>query len=129
MQKKICVVYVHDDYKLVLNVGEKDGVCLGKRFLVYTLSDHEIMDPTTHLPLGYLELVKGTGKVTHVQENMCTIESDRYENSLPKKTIRKKSPSLILNPLGEGTVEETVIEKEYIPFDNPEVGVFAKSFN
>ena len=59
---------------------------------------------------------------------MCTIESDKYENSLPRKTIRKRSPSFIINPLNEGPVEETIIEKEHIPFDNPEVGDLAKLF-
>ncbi|PNV62244.1 hypothetical protein C0033_09020 [Clostridium sp. chh4-2] len=128
MSKNIYVVYIHDDYKLSLNVGKNDGINLNNRFLIYTLSDHEIIDPATKESLGYLELVKGTGKVIHVQDNMCTIESDKYENSLPRKIIRKNSPSFIINPLLEGPVEETIIEKEHIPFDNPEVGDLAKLF-
>ncbi len=127
MAKQICVVHVQDDYKVSLNVGSKDGICKGNTFLIYTLSDHEIIDPISKEPLGFLEFVKGTGTVIHVQENMCTIESNKYENSLPKKTIRKNAGTSLIAALnGASTTEETIIEREHIPFEDPEVGDFAK---
>lgn len=127
MKKQICVVHVQDDYKVSLNVGSKDGVSKGNSFLIYTLSDHEIIDPISKESLGFLEFVKGTGTVIHVQENMCTIESNKYENSLPRKTIRKNAGSSLIVALnGSSTTEETVIEREHVPFDNPEIGDFAK---
>lgn len=125
MEKQICIVSVIDDYKVVLNVGAKDGVSMGNRFLIYTLSDQQIIDPITQEPLGFLEYVKGTGTVTHIQDTMCTIESDKYENSHPRKVIRRNSSYAVLNPLG-GSTEETIIEKEHIPFDDPQIMDLAK---
>lgn len=77
MNEKIpCVAKVLDDYKLVLNIGSYDDVVMGQRFLIYGLSDDEIIDPITHESLGYLELVRGTGSVIFIQEKMCIIKSD-----------------------------------------------------
>lgn len=125
MSKQLCVVHIQDDYKLVLNIGSNDSIKNGTRFLIYALSDHPIIDPVSNESLGFLEIVKGTGKVIHLQDTMCTIESDKYENSLPRKTIRKIKPS-IFSPFDDGPTEETVVEREHIPFDNPEIGDFAK---
>lgn len=117
------VVDIFDDkYKLVINAGTNKNVKIGNRFLVYALSDHEIFDPDTKESLGYLEIVKGTGKVIHVQEKMCTIESDVYEASQPTKIIRTKNPLLA----GFGTTEEQTSSREHVPFDSPEIGNFAK---
>lgn len=80
--KKICVAKVLDSNKLVLNIGTKNHVTIGQRFLIYGLSDDEIIDPSTGFSLGYLELVRGTGKVTYIQEKMCIIESDSTRTSL-----------------------------------------------
>lgn len=115
------VVSVMDDnYKIVINAGVNKGIKIGQRFLVYALSDHEIIDPDTKASLGFLEIVKGTGKVVHVQEQMATIESDVYETSQPTKIIRK-------NPMyGFGTTEEQTVSREHIAFDNPKIGDFVK---
>ena len=68
MSKIFKVVKILDDYKLAINAGAKDQISLGQKFLIYSLSDEEIIDPDTNQSLGYLEIVKGTGIVTHVQE-------------------------------------------------------------
>lgn len=117
------VEILNDDYKLVLNAGTNKGIKTGNRFLIYALSEHEIIDPDTSESLGYLEIVKGTGKVVHVQDKMCTIESDAYEISPPTKIIRKQN--LLLGAYG-GTTEEHTSSKEQIPFESPEIGDFAK---
>ena len=87
MSKQIKIVHVSDDNcDVSLNVGSINGVQEGDKFLVYSLSDHEIVDPDTGESLGYLEFVKGTGEVVHVQDKMCTITSVTYRK--PKKLFR-----------------------------------------
>ena len=90
MEKKLKVVSLIDKYKVVINAGSNQGVKIGQRYLLYTLSNEDITDPDTNESLGFLEIVKGTGKVIHVQEKMCTIESDNYK-VLPKTIKRKNS--------------------------------------
>lgn len=111
-----------DNFKLVLNAGSNHGIKEGDHFLIYELSDHEIFDPDTNRSLGKLEIVKGTGKVIHVQYEICTIESDKYELSHPtKKMITNKSLFY-----GGDIIEEQTPIKKHIPFDSPKVGDFAK---
>ena len=71
------VVRVVDDHKVVINRGARHGIRKGQRFLVYHLSTDPIKDPETGHDLGQLEIVRGTGIATHVQENMTTVSSDR----------------------------------------------------
>ena len=97
MSKQIKIVHVSDDNcDVSLNVGSINGVQEGDKFLVYSLSDHEIVDPDTWESLGYLEFVKGTGEVVHVQDKMCTITSVTYRKPVAKKTIRKTTPSMTM---------------------------------
>lgn len=117
------VVGIFDnDYKLVINAGANKGIKIGHRFLIYALSEYEIIDPDTSESLGHLEIVKGTGKVVHVQEKMSTIESDTYDSAPPTKIIRKRN-SLWGN---YDATEEQTISKEHIPFESPKKGDFAK---
>ena len=97
MSKQIKIVHVSDDNcDVSLNVGSINGVQEGDKFLVYSLSDHEIVDPDTGESLGYLEFVKGTGEVVHVQDKMCTITSVTYRKPVAKKTILfSKTPELL----------------------------------
>ena len=127
MSKQIKIVHVSDDNcDVSLNVGSINGVQEGDKFLVYSLSDHEIVDPDTGESLGYLEFVKGTGEVVHVQDKMCTITSVTYRKPVANKTIRKTTPSMTM--WAGSTVEEIVQDdnREQIPFDNPHVGDLAK---
>ena len=97
MSKQIKIVHVSDDNcDVSLNVGSINGVQEGDKFLVYSLSDHEIVDPDTGESLGYLEFVKGTGEVVHVQTGSTVEEIVQDDN------------------------------REQIPFDNPHVGDLAK---
>ena len=117
MSKQIKIVHVSDDNcDVSLNVGSINGVQEGDKFLVYSLSDHEIVDPDTGESLGYLEFVKGTGEVVHVQDKMCTITSVTYRKPVAKKTIRKTTPSMTM--WAGSTVEEIVQDdnREQIPF-------------
>ena len=125
MEKKVKVVYVSpDDCQVSLNIGREDGVKLGNKYLIYSLSDHEIIDPDTHKSLGFLEIVKGTGTVTHVQDTMCTITSNKTQRP-SKKVIKRHSP---FSSIVSGSIEETVYdgEGEVVPFDEPSEGNLAK---
>lgn len=112
------VARVVEPYRVVINRGLEQDIKLGQRFLVYSLSNEEILDPITQEALGYLEVVKGTGKVIHVQEKMSIIESDKTKIS--NRTITKKGS--IYSFLGD-TVEES---PEQVPFESVQVGDRAK---
>lgn len=124
MNKQLKIALVLDDYKVVINAGSDSGIQIGQRYLLYTLSHDEISDPDTHESLGYLEIVKGTGKVTHVQEKMATIESDTYKTSTKKIT---REPSVYF-PLRSNSIEEET-DREQLSFDSPEIGDFVKRVN
>lgn len=125
----IKVTKVLNDCKVVINRGSNDGIKKGQKFLIYTLSDEEIIDIDTRASLGFLEIVKGIGRVTHVQEEIATLESDeRISNE--KKTIRTTSNKSNLYGLAAAfpssgpTVEEEIIVEppEIKPFEDPQVG-------
>lgn len=121
------VAKVVDEFTLVINQGSEHGIDAGQRFLIYAIGD-EIFDPDTKQTLGQLEVVKGTGKVTHVQPKMATISSDM--KSPPGRTIRKMGGQNLAGwrafaLLGAGEVEE-VLPPEPTPFNSPEVGDLVK---
>jgi hypothetical protein len=118
------VVHVIDPFKLAINRGSHHSIRMGQRFLVYKLSDQDIMDPTTGESLGRLEIVKGTGKVTHIQEKMSTIESDR-KTPAQKTVIRKRNP-LSSAWFGEQEEERVSPTQDPLPFEDPVVGDQAK---
>lgn len=111
------VVNVIDNYKVVINIGKEDNISIGEKFLVYYLSNEDIIDPETNESLGKLEYVVGKGKVIHIQEKMSTIESceERIEN---KKKITKSSGN-IFYPKQEEVIEPQAIK---LPFACPKVG-------
>ena len=113
------------DEKLVLNKGRNDGLKLGQRFLIFGYGK-EVIDPATNESLGKLEIVRGTGKVVHVQDRLSTVESDMRTSST--KTIRKSSPSgftisTLLNPV---QVEEEIGEPIIVPFTSAQRGDVAR---
>jgi len=117
--RAIRVVEVIDAYRCAINMGENDGLKVGQRFLVYGLGK-EITDPDSGENLGVLEIVRGRGKVTHVQPRLATLET--YEKEVQEGKIIKRSP--FASTLW-GTTEETgtTIEKA---FEGVEVGDYAK---
>lgn len=76
--------------QVIINRGSEDNIRLGARFLIYELS-REIMDPETHESLGKLEVSKGTGKVSQVQEKLSVITSD-MENALTGQPMPFRQP-------------------------------------
>ncbi len=121
------VVEVLNGYKVAINRGSLHKITIGQRFLIYILSNEEIIDPNSGETLGYLEIVKGRGKVTHVQEKMSTIESDEKE-TFSERIIKKPYTSPLAKALSLGFREEEVeiIKPSFIPFDDPQIGNKAK---
>lgn len=117
------VVRVIDYYKLAINLGQRDDINIGDKFLVYYLSKEDIIDPETNESLGKLEYVIGKGKVIHVQEKMSIIESieEKVEN---KKTI-KKTNGITFYPNQEEVIQPTVTQ---LPFENPKVGYKVRKY-
>ena len=117
---------IKDDIQVVIDKGSCDGVELGQRFLIYGIDPEPIIHPITGENLGSLEIVRGTGKVVHVQEGLATNESDKF--STPKKkvsTIINHSP--FTDKFGTKERSEEIIEdSEQLPFEYPAVGDFAK---
>lgn len=120
------IATILNGYKVVINAGTENGVCMGQRYLIYALSDDEILDPDTGKSLGYLEIVKGTGIVTHVQNKMATLESDTYKNFSKKY---RKPTNAILKPYFPSPSEEIETERRQMPFDNPDIGDLVKQVN
>lgn len=122
------VAKVIDDYKLVINRGSEHRIEEGQRMLVYCISDEDIKDPNTGESLGFLELVRGTGKIIFVQDKISILESD--------KTIDLSSISGLQNTTHNITIKTNSIDHLYIgqisehsnliPFDNPQVGDLVK---
>ena len=118
------VVAVNDSYTVAINRGSAHGIKIGQRFLVYGLSDDEIVDPETGDSLGRLEIVRGTGVVTHLQERLATIETDKRSKS--KRTITHKPQrryplAIYLDDLSE-KVETIDGEERYVAFEDPRDG-------
>ena len=109
---------------IVINRGSEHGVRLGQRFLIYTIGE-KVVDPDTRESLGRLELVRGTGKVVHLQERMCTVSSDMKRPA--GRTVRRSgSSTLSLWSLGFGGDVEEHLPAETVPFDDVAVGNLAK---
>ncbi|MFI5352859.1 MAG: hypothetical protein ACHQZS_07835 [Candidatus Binatales bacterium] len=110
------VVHVVDDSRVAINHGSRNGVKLGQRYLLYELGE-EIKDPVTGENLGRLEIVKGTGTATHVQERMATISSDRKASG--RRIIKR--PFFTFGPETEERID-TYNEA----FDSPKLGDHAR---
>lgn len=99
--------------EIVLNLGTENGIKDGSVFSVYSLGP-EIFDHSNGESLGKIEVVKGRGKVIHLQDKMCIIRSNEI--------IRTKNP--LFNSLVEPEAKEYInIRKS---FENIAIGDFAK---
>lgn len=120
-EKVLKVVDVLSPSKVVLNCGIEDDISMGNRFLLYTLGEI-IKDPDTGEELERLEIVRGKGKVTHVQQRICTVECTDQE-TIPVKIRRTTRTSLTI--FGSPSEEEE-IRRENLPFDEVQIGDFAR---
>lgn len=111
------VVKIIDDYNLAINIGESDDVEIGQIYLVYAVGE-ELFDPDTKESLGKIEIVKGKGRVTHVQDKLATLES------IEEKRIKRISKPIKTFSAFMGA-EETY-DTESIPFKSPELSDHVK---
>lgn len=116
------VVSIVDDSRLVLNLGREDGLKGSEVFLVFGHGP-DIIDPSNNRSLGRLEIVRGRGIVSHLQDRMCTIKSITADDTPEGKRIIKRT-----NPLLYLGREEEVVEfgPTYVPFDGPKIGDLAR---
>lgn len=121
------VAKIIDGFTVVLNRGAEHGVKIGDRFLIYGIGD-EITDPETGESLGCLEIVKGIGSVSHVQEKICTVRSVKTKSPTPTIKTTKRNPKggsafgLTFGSIFEETVEERKGELIDVPFEQIETG-------
>ena len=125
MKPNIKVARIIDEYKVVINAGFNDGISNGTTVMLYDL-DEMIIDPDTGNELGVLEIVKGTGTVTHAQAAMATVESNMKEE-VQKKVIQKRIPGIFEptpNLFGRTTTEEIPLITK--PFKDVHTGTLVK---
>jgi len=117
--------------KIVINRGREDGIVEGQTFIIYALGK-ELFDPDTKESLGFLEIIKGKGYASHVQNKMTTITSKMQEKKNVTKTSKNNaSPfglgTYFLSSLStEGEKEEREEISNTIPFENVQNGDLAK---
>lgn len=76
LRSPFLVTKVLSKREVVLNRGQRHGVRAGQRFMIYKVGPREIFDAATGRSLGYLELVKGTGRVVELQPDSAVIIAD-----------------------------------------------------
>jgi hypothetical protein len=115
------VIRILDEYTVVINKGSSDGLTAGMRFLIYEIDPEELIDPDTKENLGKLEIVKGIGKILHIQDKIATLQSDKFTTS---QRIRKPIQSL-KTFMGEVESFDTDME----PFKDIKNGDLVKRIN
>lgn len=122
MSEKYKVVKIVSPYQLVINAGSEMGLKKGQRFLIYALGEM-IKDPDSNEELEQLEIVKGTGKIVHLQSKIATIESDMTEER--PRTIKRTSGLGSMRTIF-GDTEVTELSREEKPFAEPQIGDLAR---
>lgn len=121
MNKIFKVAAVIDPFTIVISGGTLDGIKDYYRFLVYSLDGEEIYHPDTKKLLGKLEIIKGTGFIHFLQDQMCTIKSDTYKTITPMDI---ESNATINSLYLESQLK--VGDKKLLPFKNVKVGDYVK---
>lgn len=68
------VVEVNSPFEVVINRGSDDGLRDGQLVLIYAVGK-EITDPDTLESLGRLEIVRGKGRIVHLQTRIATVQN------------------------------------------------------
>ena len=104
------VIAIIDQYRVLLNVGTRNGVRQGMKFMIYTV-EKNVKDPITGQELGDLFITKAEVIVVSAQEKMSVAESPEIEEveqvitlpSLVRKTGKKERKSL---PISKKAAEQ-----------------------
>lgn len=102
------VVKVLSDFKIVVNLGSQHDIGEHDQFIIYELGE-EIFDPDNRKSLGKVEIVKGIGKVSHVQAAMSTL-------------VSCKTQEVPVEPKSFGLLGSVRYETKLLPFDQPAIG-------
>lgn len=116
------VVRIISPYKVVINAGLDDGLKEGSRFLIYELGEM-LKDPDSGEDLEQVEIVRGTGKLVHLQNKIATIASNMEEKK-PITITRKSTLGSMRHIFGD--TEQKEVNREEIPFDEPQIGDLAR---
>jgi len=121
------VIFIIDGTRLVINRGSKNGLKVGDRFLVFGYGP-DLRDPDTGADLGRLEVVRGRGEVTHVQDDLATVQSiERRPRRATRRIVREPTRAAAILAQIEGRlIEEELQPDEELPFLQPEVGDLVK---
>lgn len=79
MTEKWKVIKIVDEYRIVVNAGEKDLIEKGEELEVYEIGE-PIIDPQTNEDLGTLDIIKARIVVSIVYEKMCICKNIEKEN-------------------------------------------------
>lgn len=95
MDKIFKVVHIMDEYTIIINAGQRDGVTIGTRFQIFD-DGYSVLDPDTGENYGSIDYVKETVITDDVREKMClchsttSIFSDALQNSIATLSNAKK---------------------------------------
>jgi hypothetical protein len=123
--KIIKVAQIIDSFTLVINAGLADGLRKGTVVMIYDIGPH-IIDPDTGDDLGALEIVKGTGVISHIQDRIATVECNMAENE-PRKIIRQSVPGALSGlekMIGSTKTGEIPVQRK--TFTDPQIGSLIK---
>jgi hypothetical protein len=122
------VAEVLNDTTVAINAGLHHGIEVGMKFILIGIGK-DIVDPETQENLGPLELVRGRVTVTHVQERICTAESNQQSKVPGRKRIitRPNSPFSAMLGAGREEIEEDVTY-EVKHLDGVKIGDIAKRY-
>lgn len=128
MKSKIRVIKIIDKWTVVIR-NTKD-ISENDTFLIYYLSDEDLIDPETKENLGKLEYLVGKVKAEHIQEKIVTLKAFELEKRLPTKRTISKNPLI-----GFFGAEETIYEtadgtiKELAFSDNTDQIYYVRKIN
>ena len=111
--------------EVVINRGLRQGLKQGDRFLVFGIGPR-IVDPDTGEDLGELELVRGQGKIVHLQNDIATIRSIGRRRTRPAKRIIREADPHSLFDWNRKVIEEELSPEVEIPFEGVRLGDLAK---
>lgn len=127
------VVKVIDYIRVAISKGSKDGISIGDKFLLFELDKDILYDPETKEALGQLEITKGRGIVTHVQDHIATLQSMEKTSGKTGRRVIRRTPmgtlwalSEVMGKMNEEEVIEIPAENEVIGFNDAKMGDYAK---
>ena len=103
------VATIIDRYTVVLNVGAKKGVVLGRRFKIVS-SAIQVTDPNTKSNLGSFQMTKAVVKVSAVYDNFSVAKTEEEQQTV----FTSGMPSLFSSSRSSSTVQKELPLPEII---------------